>query len=112
MAPKAPVYVPEIGMAIPRRISFLEESRSRGMTNLHSSGIEEYEIYSSGSSRNFEELYALKFAEKLPVYYKKNYILHKFLKISKIPSEISNFITYFDCPRYVRMRKSDKSPRK
>ena len=42
-------------MAIPRRISFLEESRSRGMTNLHSSGIEEYEIYSSGSSGNFEE---------------------------------------------------------
>ena len=44
-----------LGMAIPRRISFLEESRSQGMTNLHSSGIEEYEIYSSGSSGNFEE---------------------------------------------------------
>ena len=44
-----------LGMAIPRRISFLEESRNRGMTNLHSSGIEEYEIYSSGSSGNFEE---------------------------------------------------------
>ena len=42
-------------MAIPRRISFLEESRSRGMANLHSSGIEEDEIYSSGSSGNFEE---------------------------------------------------------
>ena len=42
-------------MAIPRRISFLEESRSQGMTNLHSSGIEEYEIYSSGSSGNFED---------------------------------------------------------
>ena len=40
-------------MAIPRRISFLEESRSRGMAKLHSSGIEEYEIYSSGSSGNF-----------------------------------------------------------
>ena len=37
-------------MAIPRRISFLKESRSQGMTNWHSSGIEEYEIYSSGSS--------------------------------------------------------------
>ena len=44
-----------LGMAIPRRISFLEESRSRGMANLHSSGIEEDEIYSSGSSGNFEE---------------------------------------------------------
>ena len=42
-------------MAIPQRISFLEESRSWGMTNLHSSGIEEYKIYSSGSSGNFEE---------------------------------------------------------
>ena len=40
-------------MAIPRRISFLEESRSRGIAKLHSSGIEEYEIYSSGSSGNF-----------------------------------------------------------
>ena len=40
-------------MAIPRRISFLEESRSRGIAKLHSSGNEEYEIYSSGSSRNF-----------------------------------------------------------
>ena len=45
----------DLGMAIPRRISFLEESRSRGMRNLHSSGIEEYEIYFSGSSGNFEE---------------------------------------------------------
>ena len=45
----------KIGMAIPRRILFLEESRSRGMANLHSSGIEEDEIYSSGSSGNFEE---------------------------------------------------------
>ena len=44
---------PLIGMAIPRRISFLEESRSRGIAKLHSSGIEEYEIYSSGSSGNF-----------------------------------------------------------
>ena len=44
-----------VGMAIPRKISFLEESRSRGMANLHSSGIEEDEIYSSGSSGNFEE---------------------------------------------------------
>ena len=40
-------------MAIPRRISFLEESRSRGIAKLHSSGIEEYDIYSSGSSGNF-----------------------------------------------------------
>ena len=45
----------QLGMAIPRRISFLEESRSQGMTNLQSSGIEEYEIYSSRSSENFEE---------------------------------------------------------
>ena len=58
----------DLGMAIPWRISFLEESRSQGMANLHSSGIEEDEIYSWGSSRNFEELYALKFTEKLPVY--------------------------------------------
>ena len=42
-------------MAIPRRISFLEESRSWGMTNLHFSWFEEYEIYSLGSSGNFEE---------------------------------------------------------
>ena len=42
-----------LGMAIPRRISFLEESRSQGMAKLHSSGIEEYEIYSSWSSGNF-----------------------------------------------------------
>ena len=40
-------------MAIPRRISFLEESRSQGIAKLHSSGIEEYEIYSSGASGNF-----------------------------------------------------------
>ena len=40
----------ELGMAIPRRISFLEETRSREMTNLHSSGMKEYVIYSSGSS--------------------------------------------------------------
>ena len=82
------------------------------MTNLHSSGIEEYKIYSSGSSRSFEELYVLKFAAKLPVYYKKSHILHKFSKNSKIPSEISNSITCFDCPHYKSMRKSDKSPRK
>ena len=44
-----------VGMAIPRRISFLEESRSRGMANLHSSRIEEDQFYSSGSSRNFED---------------------------------------------------------
>ena len=40
-------------MAIPRRTSLLEESRSRGIAKLHSSGIDEYEIYSSGSSGNF-----------------------------------------------------------
>ena len=45
----------EVGMAIPRNISLLEESRNRGMAIWHSSGIEEDEIYSSGSSRNFEE---------------------------------------------------------
>ena len=48
-------WIFKLGMAIPRRISFLEESRSRGMANLHSSGIEEDEIYSSGSSGNFED---------------------------------------------------------
>jgi hypothetical protein len=42
-------YVSEIGMAIPRRISFLEESRSQGISILHSPGIKEDEIYSSGS---------------------------------------------------------------
>ena len=42
-----------LGMAIPRRISFLEESRSQGIAKLHSLGIEEYDIYSSGSSENF-----------------------------------------------------------
>ena len=47
------------GGAIPRRISFLEELRSRGISILHSSGIEEDEIYSLGSSRNFEELFYL-----------------------------------------------------
>jgi hypothetical protein len=71
-------------MAIPRTILLLKESRSRGMAKSNSSGIEEYKIYSSGSSRNFEELNALNFDEKLPVYYKKSYILHKFSKISKI----------------------------
>ena len=43
----------QLGMAIPRRIPFLEESRSWGKAKLHSSGIEEYDIYSSGSSGNF-----------------------------------------------------------
>ena len=38
----------EIRMAIPRKITFLEESRSRGISIYHSSGIEEDEIYSSG----------------------------------------------------------------
>ena len=37
-----------LGMAIPRKISFLEESRSRGIAIYHFSGIEEDEIYSSG----------------------------------------------------------------
>ena len=40
-------------MAIPRRISFLEESRSQGIAKLHSSGSKEYDIYSSWSSGNF-----------------------------------------------------------
>ena len=57
-------------MAIPRRISFLEESRSRGMTNLHSSGFEEYEIYSSGSSGNFEE-WVIPEMLKIPQKFKK-----------------------------------------
>jgi len=42
-------------MAIPQRISFLEESMIQGMANLHSSGIEKDEIYSLGSSGDFEE---------------------------------------------------------
>ena len=37
-----------LGMAIPWKISFLEESRSRGIAIYHSSGIEEDKIYSSG----------------------------------------------------------------
>ena len=45
----------DLGMAIPRRISFFEESRSRGIAIWHSSRIEEDEIYSSGSSRIFED---------------------------------------------------------
>ena len=44
-----------LGMTIPRKISFLEKSRNQGMAILHSSGIEEDKIYSSGSSGNFEE---------------------------------------------------------
>ena len=60
-------------MAIPRRISFLEESRSRGMTNLHSSGIEEYEIYSSGSSGNFEEWFIPKILKIPPKIQKKTF---------------------------------------
>ena len=64
-------------MAIPRRISFLEESRSRGMINLHSSGSEEYEIYSSGSSGNFEEWVIAKIL-KIPQKFKK--ILKKISK--------------------------------
>ena len=51
-------------MAIPRRISFLEESRSQGMANLHSSGIKEDEIYSSGSSGNFEDWFIPKITIK------------------------------------------------
>ena len=53
-------------MAIPRRISFLEESRSRGIAKLHSSGIEEYEIYSSGSSGNFRGMSYPKNTENPP----------------------------------------------
>ena len=47
--------ISEVGMAIPRRISLLEESRNRGMAIYQSSGIEEGKIYSSrnrGFSRN------------------------------------------------------------
>ena len=40
-------------MAIPRRISFLEESRSQGMANLQSSGIEEDEMYFLGGEMDF-----------------------------------------------------------
>ena len=53
-----------LGMAIPRRISFLEESRSRRIAKLHSSGIEEYDIYSSGSSGNFRGMSYPKNPEK------------------------------------------------
>ena len=60
----------ELGMAIPQRISFLEESRSRGIAKLHSSGIEEYEIYSSGSSGNFRGLSYPKIL-KIPPKFKK-----------------------------------------
>ena len=61
--------ISEVEMAIPRRISFLEELRSQGMANLHSSGIEEGEIYSSGSLGNFEEWFiknSLILPENLP----------------------------------------------
>ena len=47
-----PFFGPKLEMAISRKISFLEESRSRGIAIYHSSGIEEDKIYSSG----FEEL--------------------------------------------------------
>ena len=47
-------------MAIPWRILFFEESRSRGMANLHSSRFEEDEIYSLGSSGNFKEWFIVK----------------------------------------------------
>jgi hypothetical protein len=50
-----PINTGKLGMAIPRRISLLEESRNRGMAKYHSSGIEEGKIYSSGNrgiSRN------------------------------------------------------------
>ena len=56
----------QVGMAIPRGISFLEELRSRGMANWHSSGIEEYEIYSSGSSGNFRGMSYPKNTENPP----------------------------------------------
>ena len=55
-----------LGMAIPRRISFFEESRSRGIAKLHSSGIEEYEINSSGSSGNFRGMSYPKNTENPP----------------------------------------------
>ena len=44
------LYPMELGMSIPRWFPFLGESRNRGMAILHSSGIEEDEIYSSGST--------------------------------------------------------------
>ena len=56
----------EVGMAFPWKISFLEESRSRGIAKLHSSGIEEYEIYSSGSSGNFRGMSYPKNTENPP----------------------------------------------
>ena len=70
-------------MAIPRRISFLEELRSQGMANLHSSGIEEYEIYSSGSSGNFEEWAIPKILKIPPKFEKKSKKNQHWIYISK-----------------------------
>ena len=94
-----------LGMAIPRRISFLQELRSRGMTNLLSSGIEEYEIYSLGSSGNFEEWVIpkiLKIPPKIQMNFEKNAnkIQHR-LYISKLGNntksdpETQNFFNNF-----------------
>ena len=52
-----------VGMAIPRRILLLEESRNQGMAICHSSRIEEGKIYSSGNggiSRN-ENLFLVQY---------------------------------------------------
>ena len=69
-----------LGMAIPRRFSFLEESRSRGMANLHSSGIEEDGIYSSGSLGNFEEWVIQKIIKNLDKHPKNSNKFWKKLK--------------------------------
>ena len=86
---------PKLGMAIPQKISFLGESRNRGMVIYHSSGIEEDKIYSSGSSGiSGNEVFL-----NLHDYYKKSqYNFFNFTQFSKILCEISNFLTYFDCP--------------
>ena len=80
-----------IGMAIPRRISFLEESRSRGMINLHSSGIEEYEIYSSGSSGNFEEWVIPKILKIPPKIQKKIWKKNKKKSALNLHFKVRNF---------------------
>ena len=67
-------------MAIPWRFSFLEESRSRGMANLHSSGIEEDGIYSSGSLGNFEEWVIQKIIKNLDKHPKNSNKFWKKLK--------------------------------
>ena len=53
-----------LGMAIPRKISFLEESRSRGMANLQSSGSRKMNYIPRGPRGIFEEWFNLFYLKK------------------------------------------------